>query len=238
MNTIGTSVSSPAAIGETVETNFWSVKCRDALRGVGVVELYPSEDLRVRRFAEVVPDTVPNWVAFQVIVKNVSAREWYFPPTAFAPVTDDGVPILDFLTLTPPNPDVARTYAAGESHEGWVMFQPPDEMELGDIFRFLPFRTDTDPRYLTLGGMTGDSSETPTSAFVLGDEVVLTEDQVNLRTSPATSAEIVAVLPIGSVLKVTGAPATGDGHTWYPVEVIESGATGYVAAEFLAFLGS
>jgi uncharacterized protein YaaQ len=32
---------------------------------------------------------------------------------------------------------------------------------------------------------------------------------------------------------VTGEPVTADGYTWYPVEVADTGATGFVVEGFL-----
>lgn len=67
-----------------------------------------------------------------------------------------------------------------------------------------------------------------------GVTVVVTDDGVRLRASPSTAAPIVAELPQGRILEVTG-PATGGGdHTWWPVrDPANPDLVGYVAAEFL-----
>jgi hypothetical protein len=61
-----------------------------------------------------------------------------------------------------------------------------------------------------------------------GSTVVTTVD-VNLRAEASEEADIVALLPEGTELTVTGA---ADG-TWVPVENPETGDEGFVAAEYL-----
>jgi len=61
-------------------------------------------------------------------------------------------------------------------------------------------------------------------------QVVVTADTLNVREYPATSAEVLEVLPRGTILTV-GAMITndcGDCQTWYP---IQSG--GWVCADFV-----
>jgi hypothetical protein len=68
------------------------------------------------------------------------------------------------------------------------------------------------------------------AATVAAGSTVVTVADVNLRTEPTTDAGVVTVLPSGTQLEVTG-EAEGD---WLPVEVSETGETGYVAAQYLA----
>jgi hypothetical protein len=63
--------------------------------------------------------------------------------------------------------------------------------------------------------------------------VVTTDDGVRMRAEPSTTAEIVAELPAGTELKVTGPAGEADGFSWYPVENPETGDSGYVAADFV-----
>ena len=67
-----------------------------------------------------------------------------------------------------------------------------------------------------------------------GSTVVVTAAGLNLRAGPATAAAVVAVLPQGTTLTVTGPSATGDGYTWWPVTDPATGQSGYAAAPFLA----
>lgn len=67
-----------------------------------------------------------------------------------------------------------------------------------------------------------------TAAVAVGATVVTTAD-VNLRAEPSEDADVVAVLPEGTELKVTGS-AKGD---WLPVEDSENNDKGYVSAQYL-----
>lgn len=71
-----------------------------------------------------------------------------------------------------------------------------------------------------------------TPSFAVGAGVVTTDD-LNLRTAAGTSASVLAVLPRGTPLTVTGAPIAANGYTWYPVKT-GAGATGWVAGAYLS----
>lgn len=65
--------------------------------------------------------------------------------------------------------------------------------------------------------------------------VVVTRDDVRLRSGPSTADSVIAGLVAGQSLLVTGPPVEGDGRLWYPVrDPIDATIVGYVAAEFLA----
>ncbi|MGH2531625.1 MAG: SH3 domain-containing protein [Thermomicrobiales bacterium] len=81
--------------------------------------------------------------------------------------------------------------------------------------------------YLFLAPGLGGASGVPVGA------AVVTTDEVNLRSGPSTEASVVTLLPAGAELAVTG-EAQGD---WLPVEVVATGETGFVAAQFLAAAG-
>ncbi|HET8586563.1 MAG TPA: SH3 domain-containing protein, partial [Candidatus Limnocylindria bacterium] len=67
-----------------------------------------------------------------------------------------------------------------------------------------------------------------------GATVTVTDDGVNMRDQPATSGKVVATLPKGEQLEITGDPQTADGYRWYPVKDVKTGKTGYVVQDFLA----
>jgi hypothetical protein len=71
-------------------------------------------------------------------------------------------------------------------------------------------------------------STVTTSPAAVGTVVITTAD-VNVRTQPAVDSEIITVVPTGSELSVTG-PSVGE---WVPVEVPDTGETGYVSAQFV-----
>jgi len=74
-------------------------------------------------------------------------------------------------------------------------------------------------------------STATTAAAAVGSAVVTTAD-VNVRVQPAADSEIITVVPTGSELTVTG-PSVGE---WVPVEVPDTGETGYVSAQFVEVL--
>ena len=84
----------------------------------------------------------------------------------------------------------------------------------------------------------GDSGSTPSqppvsSGYTVNQRVKVVDSAVNYRSGPGTSYAINNVLPIGTVLTVTGASTTATGYTWYPLNSGQYGR-GYVADTFLA----
>jgi uncharacterized protein YraI len=70
-------------------------------------------------------------------------------------------------------------------------------------------------------------------AFKIGDAVVVTANQLNVRAQPGLSGRIVNVLPQGWRAFIDSAPQAKDGFTWYRLWYMgESG--GWVAGEYLA----
>ena len=131
------------------------------VRGAPVYDLYPPSDYRTtalgRRSAEDPNDADGDggvgWLALRVRITNVRAGDEpaFLPPTAFMLADGEGNALPNALILTPPNPDASGTYYPGASREGWVVL----ELRAGSdatLVRFLPYREDPDPRYLTYGG--------------------------------------------------------------------------------------
>jgi hypothetical protein len=76
------------------------------------------------------------------------------------------------------------------------------------------------------------------ASFPVGGIVVVTRDDVRLRSGPSTAEAVVAGLAAGQTLIVTGPPIEGEGRLWYPVrDPVAPALVGYVAAEFLAAAG-
>lgn len=72
----------------------------------------------------------------------------------------------------------------------------------------------------------------PNGTFSAGDQVVVFDGPVNLRSSAGTSAPIVQSLPQESVLTVVAGPTAANGYAWYQVQTVD-GASGWVAADFI-----
>jgi len=76
---------------------------------------------------------------------------------------------------------------------------------------------------------------TPVSDVIAAGTTVVTADAgARLRSIAGTSGEIVAELPEGAELSITGLPETVDGERWYPVTVLDtSGASGFIAESLI-----
>ncbi|HYI24578.1 MAG TPA: SH3 domain-containing protein [Thermomicrobiales bacterium] len=77
-------------------------------------------------------------------------------------------------------------------------------------------------------GDTGDTQSQDTG----GTSATVNTDNVNLRSEPSTSAEIVRVLASGTVVTITGENQDAEGYTWSPI-ALEDGTTGWVVVDFL-----
>jgi hypothetical protein len=222
-----------------VATRDWVVELLEVRQGQDVIGLFPESDYRTTALLGQGPETADTWLAFRVKITNnqTGLHPAYLAPTAFMLADGAGDPNPDLSWLSPPFPDAAGGYFPGASREGWVLFDLATPLYAPDAsyLRFLPNRTDDDARYFTWGGGGATEPEEPSFEGTLetGTTVVTNEDLVRLRDEPTTDGEIVAEMPEGTELTVTGAPVEGDGFTWYPVEDAESGAKGYVVAQFI-----
>lgn len=237
VNKTGRQPNAPAGLNDVMATRDWSIQVLQVATGQDVYNLYPSGDYRTTALADSQNGAdIPYWVAFRIKVTNnrTGGTPSYLPPTAFMLAGPDGKPIPDVLTLTPPDPDAAGAYYPGASREGWVAFEQPTDY-VGALVRFLPFQTDTDPRYFTWNAAAAAAgAPTATSGPIqTGTTVVVTDDGVRMRAEPSTKGQIVAELAKGTELTVTGPAGQGDGLTWYPVKDPATGNTGYVAADYL-----
>lgn len=243
VNDTGSSPSTPATANQPIVTSDWHVELLQAVFGQDVYEL---TDFRTQAVGDSDPSFIPQWAAIQVEVTNNlgGSAVTHFPVTAFSLSYDDGEEILDVSRLTPPLPDISGDYLPGATRTGWAAFERPVDFD-GTLVRFQPYRTDADVRYLTWGdgsapqnadAVVVQEAETPTApteAFANGTTVLTNDSDVNLRSSASTSADIIATLPEGTSLTVTGDPVEADSYTWYPVQDPATGNSGFVAANFL-----
>ncbi|CAN5659470.1 hypothetical protein BH23CHL5_BH23CHL5_04250 [soil metagenome] len=86
-------------------------------------------------------------------------------------------------------------------------------------------------RFLGAGG-SGVPVPPPSSAFAIGDAVVVADGPVNMRGSAATSAAILTQLSTGATGTIVDGPSTGYGYTWFRVNT--GALSGWVASSFLA----
>jgi hypothetical protein len=235
VNETGRAPDAPAGPGDRVVTEDWAVELLDVVYGADVAGLFPASDYRTTALLGGDLNLAASWVGvrFQITNNRTGERLSYFPPSAFTLAEGDGGAMPDFITLTPPLPDAAGEYAPGGSRDGWVVFDVAGYG--GSLLRFQPYRTDPDPRFISWSGAASIPDE-PTFEGTLepGTIVVTIEDQVRLRSAPSTDGEIIAEMPAGTELTVTGAPEEGSGFTWYPVERNDTGDSGYVAQQLIA----
>jgi len=231
----GSDPARPAAIGDTVRSGGWDVTVQDVIYGQDVFDIAGFE-LRALGSGY---ETIGNFIGIYISVRNVSAFPALFSTSALEIADSTGEPWDHTMTLTPPNPDVSREYLPGASGEGWAAFEPMGYAS-ADQIRILPYHVGGSPRYVafTGGGSSAPVAEQSKSTaepevIASGSAVVLTEDLVNLRSGPSASSEVITELPIDTDLMVTGDPTIADGYTWYPVEVVDSGETGFVVADFI-----
>jgi len=76
-------------------------------------------------------------------------------------------------------------------------------------------------------------SESTGGAFEVGDLVAVTEDNVNLRSEPNTSSEVVEQMSLGDQLRITGAPEEFEDFTFWPVEDEVNDLSGYIVEDYL-----
>jgi Bacterial SH3 domain/Domain of unknown function (DUF4352) len=235
---------SPAALDTRIVTADWAIDVVEVESGEAVYNLYPQSDYRTTALTLAEATDEDPWLAFRVKVTNVhtGGTPAFLSPSAFMLADEKGDPIDDVLTLTPPSPDASGSYFPGATREGWVVFEVP-AFYSGSLVRFLPSLTSNDPRYFTWEGSAPSNEAQPEVTHVpltdlqVGDKVVTNDQGINLRKSASTDAAVVATLPQGTALTVTGGPKEADGHTWYPVKNPDTGDKGWIASEFLARAG-
>jgi hypothetical protein len=71
------------------------------------------------------------------------------------------------------------------------------------------------------------------SLYAVGSTVIVDTDDLRLRDAPSTDGAVVSTLANGTELEVIGPGQEADGYIWVEVKEPQSGATGYVADDFL-----
>lgn len=232
----GADPARPVAIGETVRTGGWDVTVQEVIYDQEVID---RADFRLQALGLGGVLSGGSMVGLRVTVTNLSPYPAFFSTSALGIASTDGEPWDHTITLTPPDPDVSQEYLPGASGEGWAAFEIADYAS-PDLIRILPFHIGGSPRYVAFVGggsatiTDGQDATAEAQDFAEGDTVVITADVVNLRAEPSSTAEIIAELPNGTELVITGEALAADGYVWYPVEVSETGDTGFVVEDFVA----
>ncbi|MCO5221370.1 MAG: SH3 domain-containing protein [Thermomicrobiales bacterium] len=75
------------------------------------------------------------------------------------------------------------------------------------------------------------------ASFAIGDQVVVFDGPINLRSSAGTGATVIESVPQEALLTILSAPTAANGYTWYQVQTA-AGATGWVAADFIELVAA
>lgn len=68
--------------------------------------------------------------------------------------------------------------------------------------------------------------------FVIGDNVAIDSNNVNIRSGPGTNFSVIDQLNTGVIGEIIGGPSAGSGYTWYQIQY-ETSLTGWVASLYL-----
>jgi hypothetical protein len=246
----GAKLESPAAVGEPIRTAVWEVTVNDAIDSDAFYEI---SDYRVRALGAPDPNDPMSWqaVGLDLTVRNVAATPQFFSWTALELIDTDGEPWDHLLAMTQPLPPASVELLPGASARGWYGIWLWPWATTG-LLRFRDSKLSDDFRYISLDGTTGATqqatSQTAQPAATaqataeplnlgLGDVAKVGSDPLNLRLEPSVDGDIVAELKPGTQLAIIGAPVEAESYTWYPVEVVDTGKTGYVAEGFLVPAG-
>ena len=250
LNRDGRTPDSAVGPDALVSTSDWTVRLVDIVSGPAVYDISPDG---TRRLADSYRANgydlcLDNWIAFSFEVTNNGGdgQTRYLSPTAIQLAHEDGSPVEDVRTLSPPAPDVAGAYLAGATRTGWVSVELPNFCEAdaanliydGTLLRFQPSVSTDDIRYLTWGEGGATSAPNaepfdPDTTVPAGAIAVTTDAGVRMRQEPSTEGEIVVELNVNVEVEITGEPEEGDGYVWYPVRVVESGEEGWIVQDFL-----
>ncbi|HVL23335.1 MAG TPA: SH3 domain-containing protein [Thermomicrobiales bacterium] len=76
------------------------------------------------------------------------------------------------------------------------------------------------------------TASSPSAVFSTGDMAQVFDGALNMRSGPSTSNGVVAVLPDGHRVTITGGSRTGSGYTWWPVRSATYGS-GWVVQTYI-----
>jgi len=88
--------------------------------------------------------------------------------------------------------------------------------------------------YVTANGINGYVAGQYLSSvgFVVGDDVFVNSNNVNVRSGAGTSYSIIDQLDDGALAEVIGGPSSANGYTWYRIQY-ETSLTGWIAGTYL-----
>lgn len=240
----GATLEAPAGIGEPVRTAMWEITIHDTVNSDAY---YQMSDYRVQALGTPTPDDPNSWQALglDITVRNVAATPQFFSWTSLELIDTNGEPWDHLLAMTQPQPPASVELLPGASTRGWYGIWLWS-WATTNLLRFRDSRLAEDYRYISLDGSAGaaqaDEPQEPTPTpeplnLAPGDVAQVGDDNLNLRDEASTSGDVVTQLEPGTQVAITGEPVAAENHTWYPVEVVDTGETGFVAEGFLVRAG-
>ena len=131
-------------------------------------------------------------------------------------------------TPLPTEPPAATTVTATAAPTSAIITEPAETPEEAVPATATPAVTAT-------AGATATVAAAATG-IAPGSTVITGIADTNVRDSPSLSGAIVATIPLGTELTITGPSVDGDDLIWWPVTVVATGAEGYVAEDLLTLL--
>ncbi len=240
---VGSSLASPAGIGETVRTAVWEVTVND---WIDSTTYYNVSDYRVQALG-MPGDGADSWqaIGLDVTVRNVGTSPQFFSWTALELVDTNGEPWDHLLAMAQPYPWISVELVPGATANGWygIWLWP---WATTSLLRMRDSRLTDDYRYISLDGTTGTAQEpaadnatsgsTPgstTPAFSNGDTAKIGKDPLNLRDQPSTTGEVITELKPNTEVVIISEAIQADGYNWYQVAVMDTGEAGYVVEDYL-----
>ncbi|MDQ4045672.1 MAG: SH3 domain-containing protein [Chloroflexota bacterium] len=242
----GTSLDAPAGFGETVRTGMWEVTISDA---IGTDTYFEISDYRVRALGAPTDDP-DGWrsLGLEVTIRNITEAPQFFSWTSLELIDTNGEPWDHLLATTQPYPTASVELLPGASVTGWygIWLQP---WATTSLLRLRDSVLTDDFRYISLNGTTGSASSASEESDEMeaavseplnlapGDLAEVGADPLNLRDEASTTGEIVTELDPGTEVAITGDVIEAESYRWYPVEVVATGETGFVAEDFITPTG-
>lgn len=74
----------------------------------------------------------------------------------------------------------------------------------------------------------------PGTGWAVGTAVYVDNSSLNLRSGASLTSTVLGVYTSGTAAEIVSGPTAADGYTWYRVEIVSTGAVGYMIGEGLA----
>lgn len=190
--------------------------------GIGAIVALTEDGVRIRADATTgseIIDSFPAGTQFELTDGPVEGEDFtWYAVQGIGDLSDiQGWLVTDFMDVIEPAPADAQQ-PADEVDET----TPEAEEEATEVAEE-PEATATPE----------EAEAEPPADIAVGATVATTEDNVRIRDEGNLAGEIINAYPAGTEFEVVDGPVEADDFTWYQVEVVETGETGWTVVEFL-----